>query len=225
MIKHNINPSVNVNIPNIDLNPIHHELNEIFKTTYSYFSDDIDEPLSLKSYNEFKEMLSESIKTFYPHLSYLTEQLDDILDLKYYVVGINFDKIQKKISTIDFNKEFKTCEERDEFYDRYRNDPQVINKATLSKNQLKLFNQYEYLINLPQPAQKSKEWFDKRNGMLTASNGGAAIGESHLLADERWLWNLVSWEFKSERPHRHKLPHPLDLHLGPALLVTCDTYS
>jgi len=165
----------------IDLNTINIELNELFETVYSYFSsdDDIDKPLSIKTYNEFKYMLIESIKTFYPHLSFLITQLDDILDTKYYVVGINFNNIKTNIKNIDFNIEFKTCEERDEFYDTNRNNPQVIDKSVLSNAQLKLFNQYEYLINLPQPPQKSREWFEKRNNMLTASNGGAAIGESH----------------------------------------------
>ena len=56
-----------------------------------------------------------------------------------------------------------------------------------------------------------------------ATSTTAAIGEPHLLAVERWQWNLVSWEFESERPRRQNLPHLLDLHLGPPLLVTCDT--
>ena len=155
------------------------DLNEIFNTVYSYFTSDDDETLDATTYKEFKIMLMESIETFYPNLSYINEQLDDILNIKYSIYGINYDKIKKQLNMINFDRSFTTCEERDEFYDKHRNNDLVINKSILTKNQLKLFNQYEYLINLPQPAQKSKEWFDKRNGMLTASNGGAAIGESH----------------------------------------------
>ena len=67
---------------------------------------------------------------------------------------------------------FLTIEDRDEFYNKNR---QIMNNFT--KELKKKYDQYELLINLPQPAQKSKEWFDLRNGMITASNCGAVIGE------------------------------------------------
>jgi putative phage-type endonuclease len=164
---------------NQHFNSDQNELNNIFNTVYGYYTNDENITLDLTTYGEFKTMLIETIETFYPHLAYINEQLDEVLNIRYCLNGFNYSKIKHHLNTINFDQTFITCEDRDNFYDLHRNNKQVINKSSLTKTQLKLFNQYEYLINLPQPAQKSKEWFAKRNGMLTASNGGAAIGESH----------------------------------------------
>lgn len=155
------------------------ELNEVFNNVYKNFATDNNILFDIKTYNEFKYLLIETINTFFPHLSYINEQIDDVLNIKYTIDGFNYNNIKKQLNTIDFNKSFATCEEKDNFYNKHRNNILAININTLTKAQLKLFNQYEYLNNLPQPAQKSNEWFKIRNGMLTASNGGAAIGESH----------------------------------------------
>ena len=158
------------------------ELNYIFNIIYNYFTESSkNNILNEKSYLEFKMMIQESIITFYPHLSYINNHLNLILDINYNIRGVNRLNLNKlKISSIqiiDFNKQFITNEERDNFYNMHYNNESIINKTILSDTQLKLYNQYEYLINLPQPIQKSKEWFEMRNDMLTASNGGAAIGE------------------------------------------------
>ncbi len=42
----------------------------------------------------------------------------------------------------------------------------------------KLEEHYFYLLNLPQPEQKSQAWFDMRNNMITASSAAQAMGES-----------------------------------------------
>ena len=154
------------------------ELKGIFNTVYSYYVSDDDDTLSLDELDDFKSMLIETIKTFYPHLNYIINDIDNNINIGYRLNGFNFERIQKKCSTnIDFNYNFPTCEERDEFFNKNRNNPEVINFNQLTDEQKKLFNQYEYLINLPQPEQKSKEWFDKRNNMITASSCGAVIGQ------------------------------------------------
>ena len=56
------------------------------------------------------------------------------------------------------------------------------------------------MINLPQPVQKSKEWFDMRNNMLTASNCGAAIGQcKYSSIKETVLEKLFGRVFKENR--------------------------
>jgi putative phage-type endonuclease len=159
-------------------------LKEIIEITYSYFTDDIDNYLlSISEYSIFKQMLYLNIETFYPELQYLIPHLDNILICKYTLKCINYDNLLKlspndnnllKSSPINFNQQFLTCEQRDEFYDKNRSS---IDMSKLSVEQLCLFKQYEYLISLPQPVQKSKEWFDMRNNMITASNCGSVIGE------------------------------------------------
>lgn len=137
------------------------ELLLIYKNLQDFFPDILTD----QTLKDFKSMMIASINTFFPHLNYVNDNLDKILDIRYCVTGI----LQS------YKPTFKTCEERDEFYDKHRKD--VMNR--LSIKQKKIFDQYEYLANLPQPVQKSKEWFDKRNGMISASSGGAAIGKSH----------------------------------------------
>jgi hypothetical protein len=46
-----------------------------------------------------------------------------------------------------------------------------------------LRNQVIKLKNIFQPAQKSKEWYEMRNGMLTASDWGTILGENHYVSN------------------------------------------
>lgn len=154
------------------------ELSGIFNTVYSYYVSDEDDTLLEEDVEDFKSMLIDTIKTFYPHLNYIINDIDNNLNISYKIDGFNFERIKKKcLTNIDFNYNFSTCEERDEFFNKNRNNPEVINFNELTEQQKKLFNQYEFLINQPQPEQKSKEWFDKRNNMITASSCGAVIGQ------------------------------------------------
>lgn len=137
---------------------------------------------------EFKILLSDTIYVFYPELNYLIEHLDKLLDIKYQIVCINEIEIPK----INFDIDFITCEERDKFYD----DNRFIRNLLDNDKQI-LYDQYEKLINLPQPVQKSKEWFDMRNNMLTTSSAGAAICESHYnTIKETLLEKVFGKEFK-----------------------------
>lgn len=153
--------------------------------------DLIDIPLDNEELREFKILLSDTIDVFYPELNYLIEHLDKLLDIKYQIVGINEIEIPK----INFDIDFITCEERDKFYD----DNRFIRNLLDNDKQI-LYDQYEKLINLPQPVQKSKEWFDMRNNMLTASSAGAAIGESHYnTIKETLLEKVFGKEFKENK--------------------------
>jgi putative phage-type endonuclease len=46
-----------------------------------------------------------------------------------------------------------------------------------------LQNQVIKLKNIFQPQQKSKEWYEMRNGMLTASDWGTILGENHYVSN------------------------------------------
>ena len=46
-----------------------------------------------------------------------------------------------------------------------------------------LRNQVIKLKNIFQPTQKSKEWYEMRNGMLTASDWGTILGENHYVSN------------------------------------------
>ena len=145
------------------------DLQLIYDNLYTLFIDDDKSTLSHDEYLEFKSLFSESILTFFPELNHFIPQLDNILntDIRYNLIGI-------KPIAYDFNQNFIRCEDRDAFYD---SNYSVINREDLTTRQKRLFDQYKYLANLPQPAQKSKEWFDMRNNMITASNCGSVIGE------------------------------------------------
>jgi putative phage-type endonuclease len=49
--------------------------------------------------------------------------------------------------------------------------------STLNTYYRKIVNKLNYLLNVPQPEQRSKEWFKMRESMITASDGGTALGE------------------------------------------------
>jgi putative phage-type endonuclease len=140
-------------------------INDTYNDLKIYYNDIITK----EEYSSFKLLFIDIIYINYPHLQYIIPFLDNILNCKYCLEDIN-------ISINKFNNKFITCEERDDYYHNNRNN---INFNILTEKQKKLINQYEYLINLPQPVQKSPEWFLLRNDMITASSCGAAIGESH----------------------------------------------
>ena len=100
----------------------------------------------------------------------------------------------------DFNQKFITNEEFDKFYDDNRNNPEVIDKNLFSQDKQKIFDQYEFLINLPQPVQKSPEWFALRNNMITASSCGSVLGEcKYQSIKETILEKIFGKEFKENK--------------------------
>jgi len=50
---------------------------------------------------------------------------------------------------------------------------------TIPESHQKIADKIKYIANLPQPEQRSKEWFDLRKNMLTASTCAQALNESH----------------------------------------------
>lgn len=148
-------------------------LNNIIKNVFDTFNDIKSNVFDLI---EFKSFLKNTLETFYPEL------------LEYYNENNVLIEDNKIIYNYFNSINFLTCEERDEYYNNNRNN---INLNELSELQINLYNQYEYLIKLPQPAQKSKEWFEMRNNMITASNCGTVIGECKHSTIKKFLLEKI----------------------------------
>jgi len=75
--------------------------------------------------------------------------------------------------------------------------------ADLDEAYLKLEAHYNYLMNLPQPEQKSQAWFDMRNNMITASSAAQAMGESKYDTQETFIYEKVFGREFSENKFVH----------------------
>lgn len=119
----------------------------------------------------------------------LDDEFNNIID-SYNQINIDLDKfnltidIKKKIDSID---NFKTVEFRDDVFELIINEL----KPSLKDDLLEKTNHYDYLKNLPQPVQKSKEWFELRDGMITASSAADILGESKYGTREEMILDKV----------------------------------
>ena len=82
------------------------------------------------------------------------------------------------------NNNYLTVEQRDEEYDELIKhlEPTITNAEEKAQTA-----HYNYLKNLRQPVQKSREWFDMRNNMITASMVADILGEGHFGTREEAL--------------------------------------
>ena len=115
-------------------------------------------------YDDLIEYISEWIKLKYPNIKHNKDFLSTIVK--------NFIKPIYIVDTYNtYNiPNFLTCEERDNFYEYYMHNIQVPEKY------IKIWDRYNYLANIPQPVQRSPEWFLMRNDMITASSGACVLG-------------------------------------------------
>ena len=148
------------------LNDAYNELYSIIEIIFKYFSKTI---LSEDEYTEFKSLIQYTLYTFFPELLIYYNDNNLIL-LKKYKVNLNY----------------LTSEQVEDQYNKNRHNIKCI-----SNTQKLLFNKYEHLINLPQPAQKSKEWFDMRYNMITASSCGTAIGKCKYTSIKKILLDKI----------------------------------
>jgi putative phage-type endonuclease len=109
----------------------------------------------------------------------------DTLDL--FFVGLRYDaamvrtvvrQMVRQVQVIDPEAhveaipEFLTVEEKDDYFN------QLMHYVPVPEPFQETWQQYQYLANLPQPVQRTQEWYDMRNSMITASAGAQAMGES-----------------------------------------------
>lgn len=76
-------------------------------------------------------------------------------------------------------------------------------KEKLDEAYEKLEAHYHYLLNLPQPEQKSQAWFDMRNNMITASSAAQAMGESKYDTMDSFIYEKVFGREFSENKFVH----------------------
>lgn len=80
-----------------------------------------------------------------------------------------------------------TVDERDNIYEKMIDTL----KPTLGGSILEKTLHYDFLRGLPQPVQKSKEWYELREGMITASAAAEILGESKYGTREEILLDKV----------------------------------
>ena len=125
---------------------------------------------------------------------------DDLLDLieysktnldLYYDINIPKYEIEKKIKNL-----------MEIMY--VLKEKEIQNTTFISNEEYdKLEAHYDYLMNLPQPEQKSKAWFDMRNNMITASSAAAAMGESKYDTLDHFIYEKVFGKEFSENKFVH----------------------
>jgi putative phage-type endonuclease len=124
--------------------------------------------------------------------SYLDNSEDDTIDVITNIIETYkelsvLEKTDKSIDNkINFSK-FLTVEQREEEYNKLINNL----KPSLIGDLKKKADHFDYLRDLPQPVQKSKEWFDLRNGMITASSAAEILGESKYGTRDQMLLDKV----------------------------------
>ena len=131
------------------------------------------------NYNDLIEYISEWLNLKYPNIKYNKEFILSIIK--------NFTKpiyiVDKYINPII--PQFITCEERDNYYDFY------MHYVKVPEEYKKVWDRYNYLATIPQPVQRSPEWFALRNDMITASSGACVIGESKYEKPDKVLLEKI----------------------------------
>jgi putative phage-type endonuclease len=97
------------------------------------------------------------------------ELLKDFADVTYTIVSELFNRIFNTCSVL--NKEISFDNGKNCFREFEENYPDI----DVPKEYKKLDEHFNKLKNLPQPAQRSKEWYDYRFNRITASDTAAAI--------------------------------------------------
>ena len=113
---------------------------------------------------------------------YVDKLFEKVYILKQRATIGNWNGNSEKTIEVKLNN-MMTPEQRDIEYDRVINEI----KSSLTGDIKKRADHYDYLRYLPQPAQKSREWYELRNGMITASSAADILGESKYNTREEML--------------------------------------
>jgi putative phage-type endonuclease len=122
-----------------------------------------------------------------------------------FILNNILDQICQQIIEVNLSKEikwipdFNTVEERDAFYDKLTETIQVPEEYEAR------WQQYNFLLNIPQPAQRTPEWFEMRNNMITASSSAQAIGESKYDKPDKLILEKIGFgdKFKENKFVHH----------------------
>lgn len=121
---------------------------------------------------------------------------DDFDDTKIMIIDtmkLVFDDLNLNLVNYNLNKLLKF---------KYEYDPDLEGKVIYHKKNITIPDDYQQLVdhvdfiaNIPQPEQRTQEWFDMRKNMITASCAAQAVGENpysgqkpeHLILDKLGL--------------------------------------
>jgi hypothetical protein len=136
---------------------------------------------------------------------------------------IDYELIKTIIYNLCNNIDSKIC---------FRNYEDLFSKIKIPKEYQKLEDHFQKLKNLPQPEQRTKEWFDYRHNRITASDTAAAIDlnpyepvESFILKkcdpDHKFLDNQNVYHGKKYEPIATSIYEYLFELASQLLLPTC----
>jgi hypothetical protein len=129
--------------------------NEILKEIYNEISKNYNKN-GIGALKAIKNEMKENIEIFFPEI-----QISNY-SLELYIKQLKMNE----------NEQIFGNDERDKYYKG------ICDNIIIPKEYIEIWNQYKKLESLPQPVQKSIEWFEMRNNFITASAGAQALDEN-----------------------------------------------
>ena len=150
---------------------------------------------------DYKDELRTIIELYieeYGSNTFTKHEISDLIDYCHRSLEHHFEKeleieiIRTQVKNL-FEKKYTYVDSKQQEMTR---TPEEIEYAKLEEH-------YYYLLNLPQPEQKSKAWFDMRNNMITASSAAQAMGESKYDTLDQFIYEKIFGREFSENKFVH----------------------
>lgn len=131
--------------------------------------------ISEDDFNTIKDYVINTVKIFYRDIAIINIEtsLVDIFSVqRIYNYNPNITPLIPK---------FNRIEDKDDYYDKLIDnilDNNMLDYNSILDCDINKIKWYLKLRHLPQPVQKSREWYEMRNNMITASIGASIINES-----------------------------------------------
>lgn len=148
--------------------------------------------------------------------SFTKTELEELIDYCHHTVQEHY---ETKIERSNIKKQIKELLHKIYVYNKYeyhlkqpiqdietsgeKEDAKIDEEIKTTPEYDALEQHYFHLLNLPQPEQKSKAWFDMRNNMITASSAAQAMGESKYDSLESFIYEKVFGREFSENKFVH----------------------
>jgi putative phage-type endonuclease len=129
------------------------------------------------SKNILKELLLDSLKIFHPNMIVNVNLIDKyaeniLIKQETLCFKTAMKTIMDEHNDLSIIPQFQHNDIRDQYYRK------LCDKIDVPNEYINEWLQYKKIENVPQPEQKSEEWYRMRNDFITASAGAQAIGES-----------------------------------------------
>lgn len=183
-------------------------MSDLIKTNVCSIIKNLDANIHLYTKSQL-EQLFDRIRLLYTDQYNEDDNIDDILD-ELFVIKYTFQEpildntdkniVEKYIDSCsspeiitDNNIEIPKFSnfELDEIRDKYYEDNVNKMRPYLNDDLKTKHDHYQFLWNLPQPAQKTPEWYDQRNNVITASSGSNALGESKYGTRDEYIMEKI----------------------------------